>query len=264
LTADVVFFVDTSPSMYDGDLDGLSAAWGSLVDALLAVGADYQLAAVTDQDGCVDGGTVFVDESEARDDQIAALQAMVDLDDGANAEQGFTALAAATDPLNTAAGGCNEGLLRAGARLVLVGVSDESEQSPNDWSYYVSLLEGRVADPDDLSVNAIAGDVPSGCGRDASAGLGWYEAGVVTGGLFESICADWDDNLAALGDLGAEDFTRYELDGWPVDESAITVTVDGVVVTDWVYDAADNQVELDEAPPEGSTVTITWYEDACP
>ncbi len=67
-------------------------------------------------------------------------------------------------------------------------VSDEPEQSVNPYTYYVSLFQGMKADPDDVVIHAVAGDYPGGCGS-ASAGTGYYEATVATGGVFLSICA---------------------------------------------------------------------------
>ncbi|MEC8424535.1 MAG: hypothetical protein VX000_12210, partial [Myxococcota bacterium] len=156
--------------------------------------------------------------------------------------------------------GCNYGLIRDNASLNLIGVSDEPEQSINNYSYYVSLFQSLKANPDDVVMHAIGGDYPSGCGS-ASAYTGFYEATVATGGLFLSICAsDWGAYLEALAEGSAADLSTFELTDWPVPET-IEVRVDGVTTTvGWEYNPTDNAIdfESDYVPEGGSTIEISY------
>ena len=140
-------------------------------------------------------------------------------------------------------------------------VSDEPEQSVNLWPYYVSLFQGMKDDPDDVVIHAVAGDYPGGCGS-ASAGTGYYEATVATGGLFLSICAtDWGSHLQEIAQASAGQLNdSFELTQLPVPET-IEVQVDGIrTTTGWQYDAATNAVvfDRDHIPAGGSTVEVEY------
>lgn len=255
---DVLLVVDNSCSLAD-QFTAIDAAWGSFVDALAATGADYQVS-IIGTDGCAGGDVPWIDPSLSREDQITTLSGMYAA--SGSGEMGFTLLEAALDASVT--GGCNEGLVRGG-RLELVGVTDEAEQSPDPWSDYVATFETFVADADDLTVHAVAGDYPSGCG-DVEAGLGWYEASAATDGAFLSVCTgDWDATWANVADAvgaGAGVPDSFELGGWPAEESII-VLVDGVETTDWTYASTDNALTIDPPPPDPSTVTITYSLETC-
>jgi hypothetical protein len=257
--ADVVFYVDTSDRMQD-NLHGLARAWDRLVDALAGTGVDYRVGVVTDPDGCVNGPNPYVDGTLNRADQAAALQAMVD-DAGGGDGQGFATLLAALDPVNVGPGGCNEGLRRDTARLTVVGVSDQPEQSPDPWQDYVRALRAPLPTDDFLRVDAIIGGDPA-CGG-ALPGFGWSEAVDWTRGVYAAICVPWEDTLATIGEVEVSGEKDYQLEAWPL-VSSITVTVDGVVTTQWAYEEADNRVDLADPPPEGSRVIITFHEAACP
>ena len=141
-----------------------------------------------------------------------------------------------------------------------MGVSDEPEQSVNNYSYYVSLFQSLKSDPDDVIFHAIGGDYPSGCGS-ASAYTGFYEATVATGGLFLSICAtDWGSHLEALAEGSTADLSSFELTDWPVSET-ISVRIDGITTTvGWEYNATDNAIDFDSdyVPEGGSTIEIEY------
>jgi hypothetical protein len=176
---------------------------------------------------------------------------------GSNAERAFMLLVAALG--ETPPGGCNEGFLREESRLSLVGISDEPDQSVNPWSYYVTLLQSYRDDPDDVLISAVGGDYPGGCG-DAGAYTGMYEATVVTGGLFLSLCAPaWGPALApaAVAVDGRRD--RFRLSTPPV-AATIAVAVDDLPEARWSYAEATLEVVFEpEAVPEvGAAIEITY------
>ena len=193
------------------------------------------------------------------------METMIDWDRnlqpyGSNTERGYMIAEAALSNSNIGPGGCNEDYYRSDAFLSIVHVSDEPEQSVNSWSYYVGVFQALKSDPDDVKVHAVAGDYPSGC-AGASAGTGYYEGTVATGGLFLSICAtDWASHLE---DLAAESVAindSFEL-SQPAVPGTIEVDVDGLArSTGWYYDASTNSVvfETDLIPAGGSQVEIFY------
>lgn len=256
---DIVFTLDWSCSMYD-DIERVQDNFSIFVSTLAGMDADYQVSVVTADDGCVAGPVAFIDDEMSADDQASYFDQMVNGSYGGYTEMGFTLLEAAFTETNLGSGGCNEGMIREDATMALVGVTDEPEQSANSWSYYVTLFQDMKDSSDDVIMHAIAGDYPAGCGGN-SAGIGWYEATVATGGLFLSICAtDWASHLEALAEGSAANLTSFALTGTPV-EDTIEVTIDGVrTTTGWSYDAAENTVDFNEdsVPPGGSVIEVEY------
>ena len=78
------------------------------------------------------GPDLYIDTTVTPEDASYIIETMLDLDQvgapaGNNAERPFALMEAALDQDDS--GACNEGLLRPGADLVLIGVGDEPEQS---------------------------------------------------------------------------------------------------------------------------------------
>lgn len=255
---DIIFTLDWSGSMSD-DIARVQENFSVFISSLQSLDNDYQISAVVDDDGCVNGSDVFLDSTMDESDQQSIFDTMIQQSGGAMyTEMGFTLLEAATT--SAALSGCNSGMIRDDAALAMVGVTDEPEQSPNLWSVYVSLFQSLKRDADDLVMHAVAGDYPSGCGGNEP-GTGWYEATVATGGLFLSICAeDWAGHLQALAEGSSQDLSSFELTDEPV-EQTIVVRIDGVTTTvGWSYDAGDNSVDFQEGyiPEGGTTVEIEY------
>lgn len=174
----------------------------------------------------------------------------------------------------------NAGFLRPDAKLAIVTMSDEEDQSVEQdilmRDYFFSVKGSHR--PDRVSVHAIAG--PTGAdGFDTSCtaiNRGGAEPGFryrwmaqETGGVFQSICeSNW---RPVLRELGLNVFTP--LDEWdlsqPADEGTLEVLVNGVPVASseaegYVYRAASNSVRFAPAatPPPGADVSI-HYEARC-
>lgn len=260
---DIIFALDRSCSMLD-NLTNVSNNFGTFVNTLVTLDADYHVAAVVDDDGCINGRELYIDNSFSASEAEDTITTMMDLSYaygyyGANTERAFSLMEACLSEIGS--GGCNEGLVRDEAKLNLVGVSDEKEQSPNPWSYYVTLFQSLKSNPDDVVFHAIGGDYPSGCGGTASAYTGMYEATVATGGVFLSICAtDWGSHLEALAEGSVAQLDTFELTETPVPET-ITVKIDGISSTvGWSYDASTNSVVFDSdyIPEGGSTIEVNY------
>ena len=261
---DILFTMDRSCSMYD-EAEETIANFGLFVETIVKMDADFHVAAAVGDKGCIVGSDPFIDNSFSPSEAVTAMETMIDWDRdyapyGSNEERLHMVAEAALSNKNVGPGGCNEDFYRKKAFLSIVHVSDEPDQSINSWAYYVNLFQSMKSDADDVKMHAVAGDYPSGCGS-ATAGTGYYEATVATGGLFLSICAtDWASHLE---DLAAESVSindSFEL-SQPAVPGTIEVDIDGVVrSTGWYYDASTNSVvfETDLIPAGGSTVEIFY------
>jgi hypothetical protein len=258
---DIIFAVDRSCSM-DDDIGNVQTNFGVFTTTMASLDADYHVAAaVSDDDACINGSDLFIDNTFSASDASDTITTMIalGLSYGGNEERAFMILEE-TLAEAVSSSGCNYGLIREDATLNLVGVSDEPEQSVSDYGTYVSLFQSLKSDPDDVIFHAIGGDYPSGCGS-ASAYTGFYEATVATGGLFLSICAtDWGSHLEALAEGSTADLSSFELTDWPVAET-ISVRIDGITTTvGWEYNATDNAIDFgsDYVPEGGSTIEIEY------
>jgi hypothetical protein len=263
-SVDILFTLDRSGSMTD-DNALVVGNFDAFIDTLSEVNADYHIAVAVEDDGCILGSDAYIDNTFSPSDAQSTFETMADIyltlgSYGANTERGFSLAEAALSPTNTGSGGCNEGFYREDAALSLVHISDEPEQSINPYTYYVSLFQSLKDDPDDVVINAVAGDYPGGCGS-ASAGTGYYEATVATGGLFLSICAtDWGSHLEQLAYTSAPPRSSFELSQLPVPET-IEIQIDGIrTTTGWEYDAATNAIvfEPDHLPSGGSMIEVAY------
>jgi hypothetical protein len=256
---DIIFAVDRSCSMYD-DIENVQNNFDVFVDTMDALDADYHVAATVEDNGCINGSDLFIDKDFDPADAKATITTMINLGGsyGSNTERGFMLLESCL--ANTGTGDCNDGLIRDEATLNLVGVSDEPEQSVNNYTYYVSLFQSLKDNPDDVVMHAIGGDYPSGCGS-ASAYTGFYEATVATSGQFLSICAvDWGAHLEDLAEGSTADLTVFVLTEYPIPET-IEVKVDGTTTTlGWTYDPSTNAItfDADYVPDGGSTIVIGY------
>jgi len=258
---DVLFAVDRSCSMAD-DVQALVSAMPVFTAELDARDLDWRVSLTVDDDGCINGPDLFIDDSFSAADVESTTEQMIALGSSyaSNTERAFTLMETAV--AESAAGGCNPGMVRSSATLNLVGVSDEPEQSLQSWSHFVSLFQALKADPADVAMHAI---VDAGaCG--AAGTTGFQDAAAATDGVILDICGDMARNMADLADaLVAPDPGTYPLSARPVVDT-LTVAVEGASVSGWTYDAAAQEVVFDAAstPASGESVSVEYVEDACP
>jgi hypothetical protein len=238
---DLVIALDKSGGM-TAEIAKLEAALPAFFDALKAAGGDFQVTLTQADDGCINGSDVWIDSSFTTEEATNTFTTMINTGGSAasNTERAFMLLEAALAEVGL--GGCNEGLVREAARLHLMGISDEPEQSVNSWSYYLGLFQ---AYDKDVTIHAIGGDYPKGC-DGAATYSGMYEATEATGGqLFSSCEDDWSANLELLASTYLDARRTFPLESKPV-ESSITVSVDGVSTDAWSFIAEHNTVVLSE------------------
>ncbi|MFK7928714.1 MAG: choice-of-anchor D domain-containing protein [Myxococcota bacterium] len=261
---DIMFTLDRSCSMFQ-EAEAVLNNFDAFIETLASLDADYHAAVVVGDSGCVVGPDGYVDNTFSESAATDAFRTMIDWDRslagyGSNTERQLMLMEAGLSNANTGAGGCNADFYREDAFLSLVGVTDEPDQSVNSWSYYVALFQSIKTNPDDVRVNAVAGDYPSGC-SSAQAGTKIYEASVATGGLFLSICSsDWSEKLESLAAESVSINDSFELTQQPVPQT-IEVNIDGQLINvGWEYEITSNSVvfDRDRIPAGGSTIEIFY------
>ncbi len=286
---DILWVIDDSCSMFDEQarlIDNLT----QFVGYADAQNADYQMA-VTNTDSrsrnagrlhrCFPHPVVIGSSYADSATREEAFECMFNLGTtgGGEFEAGLGAamrvLERATDPNNADPNvNPNAALLRPDAKLVVVVMSDEDDQSveadPVIRDFYFSVKGAHR--PDRVSVHAIAGPVDHACEtgvRQASPGFRYHWMTQQTGGIFFDICQpDWQP---VLQDLGLSVFTP--IDEWDLtqaaDPASLVVTVDGVPVArdvnnGYTYNPLGNSIKFHGAAlPEPGAEIIADYSGLC-
>jgi hypothetical protein len=239
--ADVLFVIDNSASMAE-EASRLATNFEAFVAVLTGTTIDFQLG-VTSTDpeapASLTGPILTQDTPRIGEAFLAAVAVGTE---GSRDEMGLARAAEVTRPANT------PGFVRPGSTLAIVVFSDEDDHSPGAVVTHVDALFDRGAS--DVSVHAIAGDLPDGCASGISAAdpaSRYVEAAVTTGGLVWSIC---DDDYTAM-------LTRvaFEISGWSdtfylshlPEEETLRVWVDGVELPrrdedGWTWSIGDNAI----------------------
>ncbi|GDX82274.1 hypothetical protein LBMAG42_40850 [Deltaproteobacteria bacterium] len=244
-------------SMY---ADEFEAALPYFFEALLARKVPFRIAFTMDAAGKIWGDTAYIDDSyaplDAASGAVAMLGETVGNDNDALLRSFLDALAGNQLWL------IDESAQWAASQLNFVGINNDQEQSGLSARAFVeNAADFKAGEAGMITVHAVAGDEPGGCGGADPAGE-LYEATVYTGGTFASICnTDWPETLVALaeGMPGASAYL-FVLDETPVDGS-LTVSVDGVLAeSGWGYSQARNTVIFDEGsrPESGAVVTLRY------
>ena len=152
--------------------------------------------------------------------------------------------------------------MRPDAALLVVFVSDEEEQSRTTMLNVDDFIAWYTAQRATVFLASIINveSVDSVCGFPVSPidiGHRYMEATNYYGGPIVDICSgDWAPGVAAA----AHEVSPHEdwrLTYLPV-ESTIAVFIDGVLTTDWHYDATTNKVIFDVIPDGGKLVEIGY------
>jgi hypothetical protein len=171
----------------------------------------------------------------------------------------------------------NAGFLREDAKLYIICISDEQDQSRGNPDFYVDFFSSikGYRNTDMMKVSAIVGDAPSGCGTDtAESGSRYIEVANRTGGIFQSICTgNWAQALENLGIDAFAAIREFPLSR-PADEATISVTVNGQPVAHascndpdnpscqdgWIYDPGSNTIYFgDEVVPDrGDRIEVDY------
>ena len=290
---DVLFVIDNSGSM-DWAQTELIAAFPAFLEQATNQGADYHIGVIATEVNTAEIGFgdpprdivpgVLVQAparpriiTDATPDPVAALADNANLGTCCSDEQeaGLEAAWMALSPPLADDPAANAGFRRQDARLVIVVLSDEQDQSRGPTDFYVDAFRspGVADDPDAVQLAAIVGDAPTGCGNElADSGSRYIEVADRSGGRFISICtADW---AGTMSDLGAEAFgdkRAYALSRL-AEAATPAVTVDGQPVArcptpdcpdGWTYRPEANSVVFgtDAIPAPDSEIAISYSAD---
>lgn len=268
LDVDVLWVMDDSGTMSE-EQTNLVANLAAFVSVLDGFGADWQVG-VTTTDADEDEGALVAPlvTPYASDVDGAFADAVSVGTGGSRTEQGLLAARLATS--EPAMSSTNAGLLRTGADLAVIVLSDEDDQSPGDADDYATYL-GALPDGRRARLSAVVGELPSGCASPYAAAdpAGRYLAVVAsTGGVADSICRrDFAETMKqlALNALGLTD--TFPLSAVPEPDS-LEVRREGVLLhpreeDGWRYDPGQNAIVVDgyaiPGPGEGLEVRyLAW------
>jgi hypothetical protein len=256
--ADMVIAVDKSQSM-ESELEQLPEVLSTFIAQIIEQGTDLHLAVAVADDGCVRASPIWFDVDTSQEIVEEAIDHILDpsASTASNTERAFMLFEAFIS--ETPSGGCNEGFLREGAQLHLMGISDDEEQSVNSWFYYFELLSDHLDDPDDLGFHALGGPSPKGC-NTISPYNNMLEAVQHTDGVFQSICEDdWSPGFDEIAARMMPQRVSFGLSATPVPDS-ILVKIDSVFSTHWQHDATTDAVVFDEGwlPDIGDLIEIEY------
>jgi hypothetical protein len=184
--------------------------------------------------------------------------------------------------------GANEALIRSNAFLSVIVVSDEEDDgiglsmtdsyskvnyttegltnykyTHTDFINYATSVKGQG----NFAVTAITGTkgddgliCTSAHSKPTEEGTQYINAAKGTGGKVQSICdTNWSTTLAEIGqDLTAQ-ISQIRLTKVPV-AGSIKVSVNGKLVTNWEYAAANQSIKFlaSSTPPPGAAISVTY------
>lgn len=249
--ADLLLAVDRSCNQ--DDMARLEPHWPDLRDGLADAGVSLRMAAVVEDDACVSGDPIVLDDTlddEAFRDALWAQQNWGP-DWGRYTEQLLYLSARALEAE------CNAALVQKSAPLHVLLFSDEPDQSELDWSVYVDRMMALPDPGVPLTVHAIGGDGDPECWAQLYTGA--IEAVEQTGGVFQSFCRpDWANGMEALATGMAAANRRIVLStltdavGEPV-----SVQNEREEVADWTWDGA-SVLQLPDSVPLRDEITVEY------
>jgi hypothetical protein len=160
----------------------------------------------------------------------------------------------------------NAGFVRPDARLVIIAISDDDDVSSGNVNDYIDFFRNvkGFGNSQLVSFNAIAGDVPNGCGT-ADPSPRYQQAASALNGQLYSLCApSWSALLMSIG------FNTLQLrSSWTLsraaDPNTLSVSVNGRVVAQdpnngWTYDTASNTITFhgSSVPMPASTIDVHY------
>lgn len=279
---DVLFVVDNSASMGE-EQSHLGDNASTFLDVAQQLNADFQVGVVTtDMDAATQQGRLQTTNQLPRI-TVPGTSAATNLRSivrslgtrGSITERGLDAMVAALSAPLVNDPASNAGLVRPDARLAVVLVSDEDDQSSASVDYFVDFLQNLKGayNASMVSFSAIVGDpYPSvnslgtpGCTStdgDADWGERYVEVSRRTGGKFRSICSsDWG---RVASDLGLDAFAArsgFALSR-PADPATVKVSVNGQPSTQgqWSLDPSSNTIVFasQNVPPASANVVVEY------
>jgi hypothetical protein len=250
LTSLIDVNAEVAPTMHE--------AFDGFFEILRATEIPFRVAIIgNDGDHFVAGPYPYIDDTFSAEESHDAVDAMLD-GIGGDDDAGLALLDAALVEYRDWL--IDEDSTWQSSMLHLTVVDEDAEQSPASAEYYVAHYAKHKGEASLVTVNGIAGPPPEGCsdgGEWAAASQNLLDATSASGGVFLSICDDWDITHRALAAKMAGMFPLSD----PPFDSPLTVSVDGEEIdSGWVYDPKFNAIRFDDDsyPAEGSIVGVEY------
>jgi hypothetical protein len=287
-SVDILFVIDNSCSMR-GEQQELAQNFVSFINWASRLSVDYQIG-VTNTDMTGRSGTpgclhqVEDDQKQKHrflttktPDPTGVFKKMADVGTrGSGSEQGLeAAYRALTQPVKDSPL-CNHLFYREDASLSLVFVSDEEDQSPKTYGFYLSFFQNLkgARNANLVRASAVVGPPPSGCrtsGTSISARSAprYWDLSTALRGEKASICSsDWSTTLSRLGAISFGLLEQFFLSRTP-EPPTIQVKVNGTTVPQdptngWTYDATSNSILFSSTarPPQAARIEV-FYKAIC-
>ena len=153
--------------------------------------------------------------------------------------------------------------MREDAALLIVFVSDEEEQSYNNFpntSDFVNWISNQREYVFASSIVQLSeGDTNCQPAAPINEGKRYIEASDALPGQKIDICSeDWSQGVADAGTQVTQ-YDYWELSRIPLYNDRIYIFIDGVPNYDWYYEPAENRVYFNTMPAEKSLVEIAYY-----
>ncbi len=283
---DVLWDVDCSGSMGD-EQDRLADNFEVFIDEAISWNADLHLAVIAadivDSQYCgrfqgspsvlANRGPGALTDAQIKDKFVDRIHLGTSCDGGQEAALEAAHLAL-SEPLISNE---NAGFLREDAKLSIVFVSDEADQSVADVPFFIDFFRSLkgMRNVNMIEIYAIVGDKNSGCqlgsGDNASTadpGPRYIEVAdacnVNEDEHFMSIC---EASYQPVYDTMAENLFALKIQFFLsrlADPDTLVVTVDGTVRTDYEYDENSNSIIFDESsPPDPGSHIVAEYDTVC-
>lgn len=279
---DILWVVDCSGSMGD-EQDNLADNFHQFISDAVNWNAKLHVAVTScdiideSHSGNFQGNPKIID-TETMSNQDA-INAFIDTMDGLGTscdggkEAGLEAAhLALSEPLIS---GGNAGFIREDAKLSIIFVSDEPDNSVADWDFFVDFFRSikGMRNKNMIEAYAIVGDDPGGCstgGEDSSASAGPRYINVADycniydDEHFMSICeTDYGpiyENLAENLFALRSQFFLSRL----ADPETIVVTINGSIDNSWEYDDPSNSIvfPMENPPAPGAAIKVE-YDTLC-
>jgi len=282
---DILWVVDCSGSMSD-EQENLANNFEDFINTAVSWSADLHIALTTcdiistDHSGKFQGSPAVLKNRGPEalpnnqiislfEDRTTGLGTNCDGGQEAGLEAGHLAL---SSPLTE---GANKGFLRDDAKLSVIFLSDEEDQSVPEISFYIDFYRSKkgMHNVNMLEVYAICGDKDGGCQSGgsseggAAAGKRYIEVAQACNPndtYFQSICME---SYAPIYDMLAENLfalrNQFNLTRL-ADPETIAVKVNGTPNFDWEYDEETNSIVFPpENPPGAGAVIVVDYDTIC-
>lgn len=279
--SDILFIVDNSRSMRQ-EQAFLAKNFASFIQWAQRVHSNYHLGVIAIRTGdetlgCLAGSPKFL--TPKTPNLAGAFERVATtLRRSSGKEMGLEAAMLALSEPKRSDPNCNKGFLRKNAVLSLIFISDEPDQSPEEYDFYLKFFKNiKNADGEERShmvrASAVVGASPRGCSSSfgrAYPGPKYIQLSKDLQGVAASICdEDWSKPLEKIGLWSILSRINFPLKHKPI-RNSIRVRVDGKTIPQreqdgWQYDATKNQVLFrgGAVPTPGMVIEIRYLED-CP